>query len=118
VFMRTVFHIGAVKLTAVGVMKITALLGTVVTTALMVGVPLQDPWFDAFTAFYIFSAITSGMPDPDKNSSFGYVWLYRSAHILSANGTAYFIHRNKWDEISGLNRTRTAQIEISESEKD
>lgn len=115
--MRAMFQIGAVKFTALGAMKLTALVGAIVTTAVVEGVPLQNPWFDAFAVFYIFSAITSGMPDPDQNSSFGYIWLYRSAHILSANGTAYFIHRNKWDEISGLNRTRSSQIEITESEK-
>lgn len=92
---------GVAKITTVGVVKLATLAGFI-TGMVMVGVPLQDPWFDAFAGFYVFSAITSGMPEPDpKTSSFGYVWLYRSCHILSANGTAYFIAKNKWEEISG-----------------
>ena len=79
--LRTIFHLGAVKFTALGALKMTALLGTIVAAGIVVGVPLQDPWFDAFTAFYIFSAITSGMPDPDEHSSFGYVWLYRKGAL-------------------------------------
>lgn len=55
-----------------------------------------DPWFWAVIAYMIFSAIVSGMPEPEKTDSKGYVWLYRSAHLLAQMGTSYFQHRDLW----------------------
>ena len=66
-----------------------------------VGLPVRNPWFDISVLLYIFSAITSGMPEPDEHSSLGYIWMFRTFHVLSANGTAYFIHRQQWAKISG-----------------
>jgi hypothetical protein len=96
-----VIHLGAVHITFVGMIKLVTFTGALVTGVMSMNVPLADPWFDLFLGFYIFSAITSGMPEPTQESSFGYIWMYRSFHILSANGTAYFIARNKWNEITG-----------------
>lgn len=56
-------------------------------------IPFHDPWFDVAVFMYVFSGITAGMPEPTPNSSFGYTWAYRTFHILSANGTDYFLRR-------------------------
>ena len=36
-------------------------------------------------AYWLFSAIVSGMPDPAAGSSTAYVWIYRSLHTLAGN---------------------------------
>lgn len=36
-------------------------------------------------AFWVLSALVSGMPPPSPESSVAYVWLYSSFHILMAN---------------------------------
>lgn len=58
----------------------------------------HDVWFKVFVAWYVFSAIVTGMPEPSKNSRTAYVWFFRSAHILAASGTTYFTHRLQWPE--------------------
>lgn len=84
------------KLTAIG-----AAISAVVAVTQPGVVPLNDPWFVVFIVWNLFSAVTSGMPEPDEDSSFSYIWLFRSCHILSAQGTAYFIHKKRWKDISG-----------------
>ncbi len=96
------------KLTAIAfsLLKMTAI-GTAIAAFVMAtsptspGIPINDPWFIVFVVWNLFSALTSGMPEPDEESSFGYIWLFRSCHILSAQGTAYFIHKKRWKDISG-----------------
>lgn len=36
-------------------------------------------------AWYVFSAVVSGMPDPGPASSTGYQWAYRSLHVLAGD---------------------------------
>jgi len=36
-------------------------------------------------AYYFFSAFVSGMPDPDSTSGKGYMWMFKSLHILSGD---------------------------------
>ncbi len=71
-------------------------------------IPIHDPWFCVFVGWSLFSAVVSGMPEPERKSAFGYIWLYRSCHILSSQGTAYFAHKDKWADSlspeSGLQR--------------
>lgn len=56
----------------------------------------RSVWFFVFIGWYVFSAITSGMPEPTKESSPWYIWAYRSFHILSANGTSFFQNKLYW----------------------
>ncbi|SRR6266567_2834243 len=65
------------------------------------GLPVSNPWFDISILLWVSSAVIGGMPEPEETSSFYYIWLYRTLHLLSATGTAYFIHKNRWSEISG-----------------
>jgi hypothetical protein len=96
-----IIKLGTIQIPTVMFLKMTAFVSGVATLALSgTGVPIQDPWFDAFSLYYVFSAFTAGMPEPDAKSSFFYIWMYRSLHILSANGTAYFAHKNMWQGIS------------------
>jgi hypothetical protein len=92
------------KLGLLSIIKLTAVamfLGSLLTSASVNGLPLQDPWFDIAIFLWVFSAITGGMPEPEQNSSFWYIWLYRTLHLMSASATAYFIHKNRWSDISG-----------------
>lgn len=92
---------GFTKFLSVPLVKI-ALVGTGVTSAAFAfGLPIHDPWFD-YVLFVFASALVAGMPEPDTNLSgakFAYLWLYRSAHLLVASATAYFIHKSKWADI-------------------
>lgn len=65
------------------------------------GLPVNNPWFDISILLWVSSAVVSGMPEPEEDSSFWYIWAYRTMHLLSASGTAYFMHKNRWKEISG-----------------
>lgn len=82
----------------------TVLLGAVfLSTVAATGLPIHDVWFD-YVLFIVFSAIIGGMPEPDTDlhgRRFLYTWIYRSGHLLVASATAYFMHKNKWSEISG-----------------
>jgi hypothetical protein len=101
------------KLLSVPLVKI-ALVGTAVTSgALVMGLPIHDPWFD-YVLFIVASALVAGMPEPDTNlsgSKFAYLWLYRSAHLLVASATAYFIHKNKWADIDQPAAAAAAKVE-------
>lgn len=56
----------------------------------------HTPWFFIFIGWYIFSAMVSGMPEPEQDSSPWYIWAYRSFHILSASGTSFFQNKIYW----------------------
>lgn len=56
----------------------------------------KDVWFWIFVGWYVFSAMTTGMPEPDRDSSPWYIWAYRSLHILLASGTAFFQNKLYW----------------------
>jgi hypothetical protein len=87
------------KLPLYAIVKMFALAGMVMSTMFNSGIPFQDPWFDVAVFMYVFSGITAGMPEPTSKSSFFYVWAYRTFHILSANGTDYFVHKKWVDEV-------------------
>lgn len=36
-------------------------------------------------SLWVFAAIVGGMPEPDPASGKGYIWAYRSLHLLAAN---------------------------------
>lgn len=46
---------------------------------------LQTHGLDALLAYFIFSAIVSGMPEPDATAGVGYRWAYHSLHILAGD---------------------------------
>ena len=37
--------------------------------------------------YFLFSAIVGGMPEPTPTSGMGYLWAYRSLHLLAGNIT-------------------------------
>lgn len=45
----------------------------------------EHPAVCAIAAYWVFSAIIGGMPEPTPDSSAGYIWLHSSLHILSGN---------------------------------
>ena len=51
----------------------------------MIEILTQHPAASAILAYWLFSALVGGMPDPDAKSSAGYVWLHNSLHILAGN---------------------------------
>jgi hypothetical protein len=58
--------------------------------------PIQDPWFD-LVVFYVFLKIlVSGMPEPTIKSSDGYIWMYRSLHMMAMIPSRYFINKSFW----------------------
>lgn len=71
-------------------------------------IPVHDVWFWLYIGSDVLSVIVSGMPEPTAESSLMYVWVFRSLHGLSRKGTAYFIHRNHWQTISGEKGTEYA----------
>jgi hypothetical protein len=90
--------------------KIATIAAVAVTTAAIAGLPIHDVWFD-YALFIVFSSIVSGMPEPDTQLSlprFIYTWAFRSAHLLVASATAYFIHQKKWEAISEPEKTSAA----------
>lgn len=40
---------------------------------------------EVLLAYFVFSALVSGMPAPKPTASTGYVWLYNSLHALSGD---------------------------------
>lgn len=58
----------------------------------------RSPWFFVFIGWYVFSALVSGMPEPERESSPWYIWAYRSFHILSASGTSFFQNKMYWPD--------------------
>lgn len=45
----------------------------------------QHPAVFGVAAYWLFSAIIGGMPDPTSQSSVGYIWMHRSFHFLAGN---------------------------------
>lgn len=86
-------------------------LAIVIPAAISGTIPITDPWFDITLCWWVFSAVTSGMPEPDQDSSFGYIWLYRTSHILSSQGTAYFAHRGQWPSLSAMKDAEKDSVE-------
>lgn len=89
------------KLGMILLLKLGVLGAFLFTLADTSGIPVGNPWFDFSVGYFVFSAVAAGMPEPEQTSSFGYIWMYRTFHILSANGTAYFMHKKSWDAITG-----------------
>lgn len=88
---------------ALPVIKGVALLAAFFTTAIVTGFPFNDPWFDIVILMGI-GSIVGGEPEPDlqlTTRQFLYLWFYRSSHLFISSATAYFLHKNKWDTISG-----------------
>lgn len=46
--------------------------------------------FEVLIAWFIFSAVVSGMPDISDTDSKGYKWAYKSLHILAADFSQFF----------------------------
>ena len=42
-------------------------------------------------AWYVFSAVVSGMPAPNGNSSVAYSWAFHSLHILAGDLSRYWL---------------------------
>lgn len=95
------FTFSVAKLPAL--VKASMLAIAIVSTAAVTGLPVHDIWFD-YVLFIVASAIIGGMPGPDEDLrgwKFWHTWAYRTGHLLVASATAYFLHQNKWAEISG-----------------
>lgn len=85
------------------IVKFSAIIAVVFTTATWLGFPVHDIWFD-YVLFIVASSIVAGEPEPDSvmtRSKFFYTWFYRSTHLMVASATAYFIHQKDWSAISG-----------------
>lgn len=82
----------------------------------MESIPYHNPWFWIFVGWKLFSAATAGLVEPDENSSNKYIWLYRTCHILTDNGTAYFSHKGLWGIISGESCTVQGEKKAGERE--
>lgn len=67
--------------------------------SIMPSVMTRDPWFWVFVGWYGFSAIVTGMPEPNIESSPWYIWAYRSFHILAASGTSFFSAKAHWPKM-------------------
>jgi hypothetical protein len=61
----------------------------------------------ALGAYFLFSAIVGGMPDPTATSSTGYQWAFKTLHLLAGNITAAFQSRVTAFQASGGTITRT-----------
>ncbi|MGH9535477.1 MAG: hypothetical protein ACRD2E_11535 [Terriglobales bacterium] len=49
----------------------------------------------ALIGYFVFSAIVSGMPEPDEKSGTGYLWAYRTLHVLSGDFSQWIASRNQ-----------------------
>ena len=45
--------------------------------------------YAALGAYFVFSAVVSGMPAPAADSGTGYKWAYHSLHVLAGDLSAY-----------------------------
>jgi hypothetical protein len=45
----------------------------------------QHPYTAGAVALWIFSAIVSGMPEPEATDGKGYRWLYSTLHSIAGN---------------------------------
>lgn len=46
---------------------------------------INDHGVALLAAYYVFSAIVSGMPEPPANAGVAYRWVFHSAHILAGD---------------------------------
>lgn len=80
----------------------------------LAGAPVANPWFDMFAGYFLLQALNAfvgGAPEPDvfqkiKRNEMGwgefwYLWFYRSSHLFLSQATAFFLHPEKWKDISG-----------------
>ena len=56
----------------------------------MVPFLVQHQFGAVVTAYWLFSAAVSSMPEPDSKSASGYLWLYRFCHTMAGNITTAF----------------------------
>jgi hypothetical protein len=103
--------------------KLLTVAAVAYTAAFASGLPVNDIWFDA-VLFMVVSSIVGGEPEPDLDlplRKFLYLWFYRSTHLFVSTATAYFIHKNKWPEISGNKEQpcdeETTSVEVKEIRK-
>ena len=85
--------------------KLSMLAVIVLVADFLQDVPIHNPWFVVFVVWWIFSSITTGMPEPENRgvgesrglfSSPFYLWAYRTMHIMTQSGTSYFGSRRIW----------------------
>jgi hypothetical protein len=70
----------------------------------------HDPWFWIFVGWWLFSALVTGMPEPVTDSSFWYVWVYRSFHMIAASGTSFFQNKMYWPTVAA---PATANVRVA-----
>lgn len=58
--------------------------------------PVHDPWFDILMIYLLFKILTGGMPEPTEKSTDGYIWAFRSFHMLALIPTRYFANKSFW----------------------
>lgn len=46
---------------------------------------IQTHGADAVLLYFVFSAVVSGMPEPDATAGLGYRWAYHSLHVLTGD---------------------------------
>ena len=94
-----------VKLVLLSTAKTSALGAAVFSVATLMGLPVNDPWFDVFVAYVLarwtFISIVNGMPEPTSISSDWYIWAFRSFHSMAHIGTPYFSHKAVWKFLTG-----------------
>jgi hypothetical protein len=52
---------------------------------LLIAAILAHPAMFTIGAYWLFSAVVGGMPQPTASSGAGYTWLHNSLHILAGN---------------------------------
>lgn len=93
------------KVIAFPAVKLSIAAFAVFSAATMLGLPVNDPWFDILVLSWMFKwffmAMVNAMLEPTEHSSDWYVWAYRFLHSLAHIGTAYFSHKRMWKFIAG-----------------
>lgn len=93
------------KIIAAPIIKVSALGAMLFSAATLLGLPVNDPWFDIFMFYvlgrWMFVSIVNGMPEPSEDSSDWYIWAYRSMHSMAHIATAYFSHKKLWKLFNG-----------------
>lgn len=85
------------------------------STAAVAGLPIHDPFFD-IVCFIFIGSIVGGEPEPDLKlpaREFFYLWFYRSSHLFISAATAYMIHKNKWQDISGDKTIAASEVSVT-----
>lgn len=105
--LTTMLKFAFVKFAVLGAIFLLLQITDVATHATGEPVPIHDVWFLLLVSWGVFSAITAGMPEPTvpkdgdirppkMTDSDGYLWAYRTMHILSQNGTSYFKNKTEF----------------------